>query len=483
MCNTNLNEQGRSMVEMLGVLAIIGVLTIIGITGFRYALNKHYANQTVERLMRRAVVLAGQANFGQNPSLHEFDENDGEYPISRTLKSTSESFTMRVDNVPQEVCQQIVGMEWKLAKIIPENCSDETMEFMFLNDLTDCTDCQPETFPCEDYGTECGKCSVVKGFARDDTACANSEKPYCNMGECSKCEPGYFVNIDNGCTACGQQAQANSDQANRCLGQNVFGHIGNWQMLPCDYSGLNIWNSDGTTCKACKNRCYNPNDKLCHLAGSGAYDRGGNGECICRDGYFLNTSGTCTVCGQQAPANSDQAMRCLGKNVFGHTGNWQMLSCDDSGFTIWNSDGTTCKACEDSEGNKNRCYNPNDKLCYLAGSGAYDRDGNGECICRDGYYQETNGKCLSCSEINATQLTNPQDCYQCQDGEGHATHYLWYTTQNTFCSPCSDTSETHWSTIPQCSRCSNRCLKQNTGMCLLMGSTYDKDANGYCVSK
>ena len=47
-------QTGRSMVEMLGVLAVIGVLTIIGIAGFRIALNKHYANQTVNRLMKRA---------------------------------------------------------------------------------------------------------------------------------------------------------------------------------------------------------------------------------------------------------------------------------------------------------------------------------------------------------------------------------------------------------------------------------------------
>lgn len=39
------NESGRSMVEMLGVLAIIGVLSIGGIAGYRYAMNKHKANE------------------------------------------------------------------------------------------------------------------------------------------------------------------------------------------------------------------------------------------------------------------------------------------------------------------------------------------------------------------------------------------------------------------------------------------------------
>ena len=38
------SQTGRSMVEMLGVLAIIGVLTIGGLMGYRYAMNKHKAN-------------------------------------------------------------------------------------------------------------------------------------------------------------------------------------------------------------------------------------------------------------------------------------------------------------------------------------------------------------------------------------------------------------------------------------------------------
>ena len=42
--NTVKSELGRSMVEMLGTLAIMGVLTIGGIAGYRYAINKSNAN-------------------------------------------------------------------------------------------------------------------------------------------------------------------------------------------------------------------------------------------------------------------------------------------------------------------------------------------------------------------------------------------------------------------------------------------------------
>ena len=39
------NESGRSMVEMLGVLAIIGVLSIGGIAGYTLAMNRYRANE------------------------------------------------------------------------------------------------------------------------------------------------------------------------------------------------------------------------------------------------------------------------------------------------------------------------------------------------------------------------------------------------------------------------------------------------------
>ena len=44
----NLMQLGRSMVEMLGVLAIIGVLSIVGIAGYKKAMAKIHANELME---------------------------------------------------------------------------------------------------------------------------------------------------------------------------------------------------------------------------------------------------------------------------------------------------------------------------------------------------------------------------------------------------------------------------------------------------
>ena len=49
------NENGRSMVEMLGVLAIIGVLSVAGIMGYTIAMRKYRANEIAQAISMLAV--------------------------------------------------------------------------------------------------------------------------------------------------------------------------------------------------------------------------------------------------------------------------------------------------------------------------------------------------------------------------------------------------------------------------------------------
>ena len=52
----NTNETGRSMVEMLGVLAIIGVLSIGGIAGYTQAMRRYRANEMLNAISMLAVT-------------------------------------------------------------------------------------------------------------------------------------------------------------------------------------------------------------------------------------------------------------------------------------------------------------------------------------------------------------------------------------------------------------------------------------------
>ncbi len=63
---TKNNQFGRSMVEMLGVLAIIGVLSIGGIAGYSKAMEKHKINKTIDEInttLGNVLMLVHSSNF------------------------------------------------------------------------------------------------------------------------------------------------------------------------------------------------------------------------------------------------------------------------------------------------------------------------------------------------------------------------------------------------------------------------------------
>ena len=48
--NKNIVQQGRSMIEMLGVLAIIGVLSVGGLVGYSKAMERYRVNETINQI-------------------------------------------------------------------------------------------------------------------------------------------------------------------------------------------------------------------------------------------------------------------------------------------------------------------------------------------------------------------------------------------------------------------------------------------------
>ena len=51
------SQSGRSMVEMLGVLAIIGVLSVGGIAGYSLSMRRHRANTIIDLAAKYALVV------------------------------------------------------------------------------------------------------------------------------------------------------------------------------------------------------------------------------------------------------------------------------------------------------------------------------------------------------------------------------------------------------------------------------------------
>ena len=54
------SQNGRSMVEMLGVMAVAGVLTVGGVAGYRYAMTKQSANDFMQDFQ---IIMIESANW------------------------------------------------------------------------------------------------------------------------------------------------------------------------------------------------------------------------------------------------------------------------------------------------------------------------------------------------------------------------------------------------------------------------------------
>ena len=97
-------EQGRSMVEMLGVLAIIGVLSIGGIAGYTMAMNRYKANQILDLASKLSVMAqTGYAADAENwngiteEMYNELDMVDYSYGIDSWSFGSAYETTFAVD--------------------------------------------------------------------------------------------------------------------------------------------------------------------------------------------------------------------------------------------------------------------------------------------------------------------------------------------------------------------------------------------------
>jgi len=116
---------GRSMIEMLGVLAIIGVLSIGGLLGYRRAVNNHQANVILDDANRLAFVImendrAYEADDFMEEELIDSVLHTGTYNLDAFMAAGGQ-FGIVVTNVPRGVCESLVpkaSIEYKV-RVMP----------------------------------------------------------------------------------------------------------------------------------------------------------------------------------------------------------------------------------------------------------------------------------------------------------------------------------------------------------------------------
>ena len=137
------NESGRSMVEMLGVLAIIGVLSVGGIAGYSKAMNKFKINKTTDQVSMLVAnirtIYSTQGNYSglTNATAVSFGVVPNDMIKTATSGSSTstdltnafggpvtiiaseardgsyhEAFTIEYGNLSQEACVTIATGDW-----------------------------------------------------------------------------------------------------------------------------------------------------------------------------------------------------------------------------------------------------------------------------------------------------------------------------------------------------------------------------------
>ncbi len=181
------NENGRSMIEMLGVLAIIGVLSVGGIAGYSKAMMKYRTNKTIEQismivtnvrtlfgsqksyealkattqgsLIAKARLFPDELLNGTNGLLDNPNPFGGDIQLVRsnraktsvTADSASDhrAFLLSYGNIPEEACMDLITQDWGsasgsgliVAGVVPTN-SGATPAFAqttFIGDTQGCT--------------------------------------------------------------------------------------------------------------------------------------------------------------------------------------------------------------------------------------------------------------------------------------------------------------------------------------------------------
>ncbi len=164
-----ISQSGRSMVEMLGVLAIIGVLSVGGITGYSYAMNKHKANQTINEINLRRIDLIQQQQMGLPLNLSAWKDEETIYPIDVYHNDLLGGTAIVIDEVPSKICKIIGDVFKEKATVF---IGSETFDENSNEENDPCNASDKNTIELYFDGIQC------------DPSCGENE--YCDNGWCFK---------------------------------------------------------------------------------------------------------------------------------------------------------------------------------------------------------------------------------------------------------------------------------------------------------
>lgn len=495
------SESGRSMVEMLGVLAIMGILTIGGIMGFNYAMDKQKANQIADGIVMRAMSLSPQLLLGYaitDTALDgSFPAQIGEYPVK--LYGDEVGFDLVVSDIDHNVCQHVLETGIRLPSDI----------YLGENTLVWSAGQKKKVdFTCADTGNEID--FVFNGTLNPDEKTCPKDKPLMRARGTMACLA---------CPAAGKMVVMIKSGCERC--ENTF-WAGTINSTTHTVSTLN-------RCATCADEKAIPSTpEACARCDSSPTPRMMNGQwCVRKEcpedtfrfGMAIPSWSTasfqnCIACNEPSSyeATAEECAKCYGERktvtvsnrtecalttcppVYFRGERENCLKCSDRTFEGLNSQTSMeeCAKCKDTNNPRNlqgrycrECSHlsvtaSTPENCALCAGAVYR---NGTCMktaCAE-IANTGDSKCSPCSEMGAI-TTTAEECARCANREMVTTGYGysrcalktcdgWFSKAKA-CTTCSSATYTYALSNEECTRnCSAERTVSSKGYCCLKDIT------------
>ena len=199
------SESGKSMVEMLGVLALMGLLAVLGAKGYSMAMERVAATTIINDISKRAMIYSQQLMAGAELKTDEMPAViHNVYPVGAE-RFGEQFFKITVQDVDRPVCEYIAKSGFATPIQIAANntvvssdnigaCNNNNnlvdMTFTFTRTLRPCSDCLSGVKTCE-TDSQCasnqtcqnGMCLCSPYYACNGTCCPAGQ--FCVNGQCS----------------------------------------------------------------------------------------------------------------------------------------------------------------------------------------------------------------------------------------------------------------------------------------------------------
>ena len=106
--NFKASQVGRSLIEMLAVLTIIGIISVGALLGFSHAMNKHYANETMEEINQRLRTYLPQFDRGIKTFSNGSFGNTTYYNYRISAENKNNKLVISLYDVPVVICRNLL---------------------------------------------------------------------------------------------------------------------------------------------------------------------------------------------------------------------------------------------------------------------------------------------------------------------------------------------------------------------------------------